>query len=184
MYRHKNDVKTQMVRITNVRMMYSKEDGLKRVDLAVHNGEFVFLVGPSGAGKSTVLKLIYMDVMPTDGLVVVNGYNSVNIKKREIPYLRRKIGIIFQDFKLLNDRSVFENVAFTLRVTGTKRNEMKKKVLRRDGRKLPLISMIFQEKYYGKDLNSRGSMGQSSLCMEGGELILTSLPISGLESQW
>jgi len=130
MYRHKNDVKTQMVRITNVRMMYSKEDGLKRVDLAVHNGEFVFLVGPSGAGKSTVLKLIYMDVMPTDGLVVVNGYNSVNIKKREIPYLRRKIGIIFQDFKLLNDRSVFENVAFTLRVTGTKRNEMKKKVLR------------------------------------------------------
>ncbi|KPL08435.1 cell division ATP-binding protein FtsE [bacterium SM23_57] len=119
-----------MVRITNVRMMYSKEDGLKRVDLAVHNGEFVFLVGPSGAGKSTVLKLIYMDVMPTDGLVVVNGYNSVNIKKREIPYLRRKIGIIFQDFKLLNDRSVFENVAFTLRVTGTKRNEMKKKVLR------------------------------------------------------
>lgn len=110
--------------------MYNTEDGLKRINLTVQNGEFVFLVGPSGAGKSTVLKLIYMDVMPTDGQVVVDHYNSVSIRKRNIPYLRRKIGVIFQDFKLLNDRNVFENVALALKVTGAKRGDIKRKVLR------------------------------------------------------
>ena len=111
-------------------MKYSRDDGLERINLAIGNGEFVFLVGPSGAGKSTVLKLIYMDIKPTDGQVVVNKYNSVNIKKREIPYFRRKIGIVFQDFKLLYDRNVFDNVAFALRVTGAKHKEIKRKVLR------------------------------------------------------
>lgn len=119
-----------MLRITNTKMMYNTEDGLKRINLTVQNGEFVFLVGPSGAGKSTVLKLIYMDVMPTDGQVVVDHYNSVSIRKRNIPYLRRKIGVIFQDFKLLNDRNVFENVALALKVTGAKRGDIKRKVLR------------------------------------------------------
>lgn len=119
-----------MVRITNVKMKYNSEDGLDRVNLAVSNGEFVFLVGPSGAGKSTVLKLVYMDVRPSDGQVIVGRYNSIKIKKREIPYLRRRIGIIFQDYKLLYDRNVFENVAFALRVTGAKKSAIKRKVLR------------------------------------------------------
>ncbi|MBN1349008.1 cell division ATP-binding protein FtsE [candidate division KSB1 bacterium] len=119
-----------MVRISNVTMKYNRDDGLERVNLAIGNGEFVFLVGPSGAGKSTVLRLIYMDVCPTDGQVTVGRYNSATIKKRDIPYLRRKIGVVFQDFKLLDDRNVFENVAFALRVTGARRRDIKKKVLR------------------------------------------------------
>ena len=119
-----------MIRIYNVSFKYTSRDGLEEVNLDIGAGEFVYLIGPSGAGKSTVLKLIYMDILPHSGHVIVDRYNSLTFKKRNIPYLRRKLGIIFQDFKLLNDRNVFENVAFALRVIGTKRREIKKRVLR------------------------------------------------------
>jgi cell division transport system ATP-binding protein len=111
-------------------MKYRNGDGLDEVNLEVKSGEFVYLVGPTGAGKSTVLKLIYMEEFPYEGFVIVDRYNSMHIRKHEIPYLRRKIGIIFQDFRLLQDRDVFENVAFALRVTGTRRREIKRKTLR------------------------------------------------------
>lgn len=111
-------------------MRYQGGEGVKGVNLSIDRGEFVFLVGPTGAGKTTLLRLIYMDEFPDQGQVVVNGYNSLHIKKKDIPYLRRKIGVIFQDFKLLKDRSVFENVAFALRVTGVKRGKIKRRVLR------------------------------------------------------
>jgi len=119
-----------MVQIYNVSFRYSGNDGLKFVNLNIEAGEFVYLVGSSGAGKSTVLKLIYMDIFPDSGHVIVDKYNSLTFKKRHLPYLRRKLGIIFQDFKLLNDRNVFDNVAFTLRVIGTRKREVKRKVLR------------------------------------------------------
>lgn len=119
-----------MVRIHNVKMKYPNGDGLESIDLEIRNGEFVFLVGPTGAGKSTVLKLIYMEEFPTEGYVIVDKYNSLDIRKRDIPYLRRKLGIIFQDFKLLEDRDVFENVAFSLKVTGARKKDVKKRTLR------------------------------------------------------
>ena len=119
-----------MVELQNVTMKYPTGDGIERITFTINPAEFVFLVGPSGAGKSTVLKMIYMDEWPDEGYVVVNGYSSLYTRKKDVPFLRRKLGIVFQDFKLLNDRDVFENVAFTLRVTGTKRKEMKKSVLR------------------------------------------------------
>lgn len=119
-----------MVELHNVTMRYPTGDGIERITLSVNPGEFVFLVGPSGAGKSTVLKMIYMELWPDEGHIVVNGYSSLYTRKRDIPYLRRKLGIVFQDFKLLLDRDVFENVAFALRVTKTKRKEIKKRVLR------------------------------------------------------
>lgn len=119
-----------VVRLSNVKVQYRGGDGLKNVNLTIRAGEFVFLVGPSGAGKSTVLRLIYMAERPTDGQVVVGRFNSNTIAPEEIPYVRRQLGIIFQDFKLLEDRTVYENVAFTLQVTGTKRKEIKRKVLR------------------------------------------------------
>ena len=119
-----------VVRLTNVHLRYRGGDGLKGVNLTVRAGEFVFLVGPSGAGKSTVLRLIYMAEPPSDGQVVVGRFNSNKIAPKEIPYLRRQLGIIFQDFKLLEDRNVYDNVAFTLQVTGAKRKDVKRKVLR------------------------------------------------------
>jgi cell division transport system ATP-binding protein len=96
----------------------------------VRSGEFIFLVGPSGAGKSSVLKLIYMAERPAGGQIIVGKYSSVHIVPRDIPYLRRQLGVVFQDFKLLEDRSVYDNVAFTLHVTGAKSKDIKRKVLR------------------------------------------------------
>lgn len=119
-----------MIKIQNVKMKYPNGDGLESINLGIQNGEFVFLVGPTGAGKSTVLKLIYMEEFPTEGFVLVGNYDSQNIQKKEIPYLRRRLGIIFQDFKLLEDRDVFENVAFAMRVTGVRRKEVKRKTLK------------------------------------------------------
>jgi cell division transport system ATP-binding protein len=111
-------------------MKYPNGDGLESINLEIQNGEFVFLVGPTGAGKSTVLKLIYMDEFPTEGYVLVDNYDSHNIQRKEIPYLRRKLGIIFQDFKLFDDRDVFENVAFAMKVTGARRKDVKRKTLK------------------------------------------------------
>lgn len=119
-----------MINLSNVKAKYPGGTGLELVNLTAAPGEFVYLIGPSGAGKSSVLKLIYMDIIPQSGLVKVNGFSSLKAKKRQIPKLRRKLGIIFQDFKLLNDRSVFDNVAFTLQVTNARRREIKKKVWR------------------------------------------------------
>ena len=119
-----------MIQISNVTAKYSGGEGLKSVNLTVDAGEFVYLIGPSGAGKSSVLKLIYMDIFPQTGFVRVDKLNSLTVKKRQIPYLRRKLGVIFQDFKLLTDRSVFENVAFALQVTNDHRRNIKRKVLR------------------------------------------------------
>ncbi len=101
---------------------------LKGITLTVGQGEFVCLVGSSGAGKSTILRMIHMEIFPTHGSVHVANYDALRITAREIPYFRRKVGMIFQDFKLLEDRDVFENVAFALWATGTKRNRIKKRV--------------------------------------------------------
>ena len=119
-----------LLKLHNVRMRYSSGDGLDLVNLEMQPGDFVYLVGPTGAGKSTVLKMIYMEAFPSEGYVLVDNYNSMYVKNKEIPYLRRKLGIIFQDFKLLDDRDVFENVAFALLVTGTRRKDIKKRALR------------------------------------------------------
>jgi len=99
---------------------------LRDISFHVSNGEFVLLVGPSGAGKSTILRLIHFDEKPTDGRVIVYGYDSTEIKRSEIPYIRRKIGFIFQDFKQLRDRNVFDNIAFAMEVTGAKRGIRRK----------------------------------------------------------
>ncbi len=109
---------------------YGDRHALNDVSLQVANGEFVFLVGPSGAGKSTLLRMIYMDEFPTQGQVIVGAYVSTTMNRKKIPFLRRKIGVIFQDFKLLEDRNVFENVAIAMRVTAEKSYDIKKHVMR------------------------------------------------------
>jgi cell division transport system ATP-binding protein len=103
---------------------------LKNVSFHLRKGEFAFVTGPSGAGKSTILRLIHMAEAPSNGEVRVSGFSSKRIKRREVPKLRRRVGYVFQDFRLLRDRTAAENLAFALEVTGTRRNDIKGKVQR------------------------------------------------------
>jgi cell division transport system ATP-binding protein len=123
-----------MIRFDNVTKVYPRAaDGvsaLHNVSFRVGKGEFVFLTGPSGAGKSTLLKLIYMDERPTSGEVRVSAYSSRTIKRREIAQLRRRLGIVFQDFRLLEDRTAEQNVAFALQVVGMPASSIPARVAR------------------------------------------------------
>ncbi len=119
-----------MIEFYNVHTSIRDKKILNNITFRILKGEFVFLTGPSGAGKSTILRHIYMDVLPDNGMVVVENYNSAKIRDKEVPLLRRKIGVVFQDFKLLQDRSVFENIAFALRVTGVSSRDIKRRVMR------------------------------------------------------
>jgi cell division transport system ATP-binding protein len=119
-----------MIEFYNVRTKIDTKIILDDVTFRILKGEFVFLTGSSGAGKSTILRHIYMDIFPEKGMVVVENFSSAKIKEKEIPILRRKLGVVFQDFKLLTDRNIFENVALSLRVTGATGAEIKRKVMR------------------------------------------------------
>ena len=101
---------------------------LNGVTMQIEDGEFVFLVGPSGSGKSTIIKLITGELKPTSGTVHVNGYSLERIRKREVPYLRRTVGVVFQDFRLINKMTVYENVAFAMRVVGAREKEIRERV--------------------------------------------------------
>lgn len=120
-----------MINFYNVTKIYP--GGVKAlidVTLQIRKGEFIFLVGPSGAGKSTLTKLIYREEVPTRGQIIFNGKNVGRMRQREVPYLRRRIGMVFQDFRLLPQKTVFENIAFALEVTGASSREIKKMVPR------------------------------------------------------
>jgi cell division transport system ATP-binding protein len=119
-----------MVEFKNVFVRFGDNIVFANLNFSVKPGEFVFIVGPTGSGKSTLMRLIYMDIFPDSGKVIVGGYDSSRIKKRHIPFLRRKLGVVFQDFKLLEDRNVFENVAFALYVTRARRREISRRVIR------------------------------------------------------
>lgn len=119
-----------MIEFSNVSKSFQGDWlALKNASFKINKGEFAFLIGKSGAGKSTIMKLIYLDLFPEDGYVNVAGYDSRTIKRKDIPFLRRKIGVIFQDFKLLPDRNVYDNVAFALKVTGESYRNIRKKTL-------------------------------------------------------
>ncbi len=102
---------------------------LSGIDLRISKGEFVFLVGQSGAGKSTLMKMIYREEIPTSGNILVAGYNLNKMRHRDVPLLRRNIGVVFQDYRLLPDRTVFENVAFALRVIEAPRREIRRRTM-------------------------------------------------------
>lgn len=118
-----------MIEFFNVSIKSGNRFILKNINLKIQKGEFVYLIGKTGAGKTTLLRSIYMDLFPTQGNVMVERYSSANIRKKDIPYLRRKVGVIFQDFKLLPDRNVYDNIAFVLKVIGASRREIKSRVL-------------------------------------------------------
>ena len=110
-----------MIRMSEATVVY--ENGTRAVNkasLRVDEGEFVFLVGASGSGKTTIIKLLTGEVRPSEGRVIVNNYDIGRMKKRQIPYLRRTLGVVYQDFRLINTKTVYENVAFAMRAIGAK----------------------------------------------------------------
>ena len=117
-----------MLSIQNISFSYENQTLFEDANLELGAGEFAFLIGKSGSGKTSLLQMIYMNLLPQSGTVTVGNFNSKIIKKNELPLLRRKIGIVFQDFKLLTDRNVFENLSFVLEVTATPKKDIKKKV--------------------------------------------------------
>ena len=135
-----------MIELKNVEMKYETGTrALKGVSLKIEDGEFVFLVGPSGSGKSTIIKLLTSELTPTAGELSVNGFEINKMRKRDVPYMRRTVGVIFQDFRLIDNKTVYENVAFAMRVIGASDAEIKKRVpyvlelvgLENKGRRLP-----------------------------------------------
>ena len=118
-----------MITLKNVTKEYDKENtGLTNVSLDVEKGEFVFIVGKSGSGKTTLMKLLQKELEPTSGQIIVNGQNYKELKRKELPKLRRQMGMVFQDFRLLNDRTIFENVAFAQIVVEAPNRYIKRQV--------------------------------------------------------
>ena len=118
-----------MIQLNKVTKIYDNNViALSNIDITIEKGEFVFLVGPSGAGKSTFIKTLLKEVEPTTGNVIINGLDITKLSRKEVPYYRRKIGLVFQDFRLIDNLNVYENVAFALRVIEATPKEIKKKV--------------------------------------------------------
>lgn len=119
-----------MVEMRNVRKIYDSSNtvALDGVDFSVSDGEFVFVVGASGSGKSTLLKLITGEIRPTSGQIIVNDYDMAKIRRRKLPKMRRTLGVIFQDFRLIDNMTVYDNVAFAMRVVGARNRDIRKRV--------------------------------------------------------
>lgn len=118
-----------MIKLENVSKSYSEGlDALNAVNLTINDGEFVFIVGESGSGKSTLIKLLLREIKPSEGDITVNGNVINKLRRRDIPKYRREIGCVFQDFRLLKDRSIYDNVAFALKVVGESNSAIKEKV--------------------------------------------------------
>ena len=118
-----------MIEFTDVVKSYVQGNtALQGVSMQIEDGEFVFLVGPSGSGKSTIIKMITGELKPTSGTVHVNGYSLDRIRRREVPFLRRTVGVVYQDFRLIPTKTVYENVAFAMRVIGARPKEIRERV--------------------------------------------------------
>lgn len=139
-----------MILLSNVTKTYPNgSTALDDVSFFIERGEFVFIVGPSGAGKSTLIKLLMHEETPTSGQVIINNKDIGKLKRREVPYLRRSMGVVFQDFRLLSNKTVFENVAFAMDIIGASRKEIRKQV----PNVLSLVGLSHKAKSYPRELS-------------------------------
>jgi len=118
-----------VIELNNITVAFNGTPVLENIDFTLDVGEFCYVIGKTGAGKSSFLKLLYRDVVPMKGIIRVAGYDVSALPDQKVPFLRRRLGVVFQDFQLLKDRNVYDNVAFALRVTGQKKRHIKKRVL-------------------------------------------------------
>ncbi len=171
-----------MIQFTNVSKKYDNgTHALKDINLTIDKGEFVFVVGSSGAGKSTFLKLMMREEVPSTGCIVVDGTDLTKIKKREIPKFRRRLGIVFQDFRLIPNMTVFDNVAFAMRVIGTK----EKKIRRRVPYVLSLMGLNEKARNYPQEL-SGGEQQRVALARalaNNAEIIIADEPTGNVDPQ-
>lgn len=140
-----------MVQMNDVKMVYGNTEAaaLNGISFTINEGEFVFLVGPSGSGKTTIIKLITGELSPTSGQIAVNGFDMQGIKRRKLPKLRRTLGVIFQDFRLIDKMTVYENVAFAMRVVGASNKEIRRRV----PQVLELVGLADREKRFPAELS-------------------------------
>ncbi|MCG6553372.1 MAG: cell division ATP-binding protein FtsE [Candidatus Magnetominusculus sp. LBB02] len=117
-----------MIELENVSKAYDGQEALSNISLRVERGEMAFITGPSGAGKSTLFKLLYLAEKPDNGTITIAGHNAARLNSTSIPLLRRNIGVVFQDFKLLNNKTVYDNIALTLRIRGYVEKDVKERV--------------------------------------------------------
>ena len=149
-----------MIELRNVTKEYSKGNAaLNGVSVKIEQGEFVFIVGDSGSGKSTLIRLIMKELNPTDGTIIANGQNLNRMKHRHIAKYRRGLGVVFQDFRLLKDRNIYENIAFALRVTETPTRIIKRKV----PAALSLVGLAQKYKSFPKELSGGEQQRQTSV---------------------
>ncbi len=139
-----------MIKLEHVSKSYSAGiPALNDVNLEIEDGEFVFIVGDSGSGKSTMIKLLLKELEPSEGIITINGKNLSKIRRRQIPKFRRNIGVVFQDFRLLKDRNVYENIAFAQKVIGESTRNIKKKV----PSFLSMVGLAAKYRSYPKELS-------------------------------
>ncbi len=171
-----------MIRLDNVTKKYSTgAPALSEVNLEVQDGEFVFIVGASGSGKTTLIKLLLKELEPTEGNIQVSSWNLAKMRKGQIPKYRKNIGCVFQDFRLLKDRSVYDNLAFAERVTGAKKRQIKKTVPQ-------MLSMVgLADKYRSfPDELSGGEQQRAAIAralVNSPKLILADEPTGNLDSK-
>ncbi|HBD86118.1 MAG TPA: cell division ATP-binding protein FtsE, partial [Clostridiales bacterium] len=140
-----------MVQMNDVKMVYESSGmvALEDIDFEIHEGEFVFLVGPSGSGKTTIIKLLTGEVQAAEGEISVNGFDLRRLKRRKLPQLRRTLGVIFQDFRLIDKLTVYENVAFAMHVVGAPKKEIDDRV----PYVLELVGLNGREKRFPQELS-------------------------------
>lgn len=168
-----------MIEFHNVSYAHNKGYGVNNLNLKIDEGEFAFLIGPTGSGKTTLMRLIYFDLFPDTGSLTVNGSRSKKIKKRKIPSIRKSIGMVFQDYKLLSDRNLFDNIALPLHVLGFRNS----KIASRVDEALELVGLDKKDKHFPNEL-SGGEQQRACLAraiIKEPDLILADEPTGNLD---
>ncbi|MCE2930533.1 MAG: cell division ATP-binding protein FtsE [Vampirovibrionales bacterium] len=170
-----------MIEFTEVTKRYGNQDALRDVNFTIESGEFVFLVGPSGAGKSTIMKLIYREERATEGIVTVDGIDVSTLKDSQVPLLRRRLGVVFQDFKLLPRHTAFDNVAYVLRALGTPPNEVRRRVIGA----LKVVGLIDKVDAVPEELSGgeQQRVGIARAIVNGPNLVIADEPTGNLDPQ-